>query len=212
MTHVLLVAGGQPDTWPQLDFTTFDAIIGIDRGNWFLLEAGVQPDIAIGDFDSLTDAERARVFDAIPDYHQSPAEKDDTDTQLALSTAFDRYPDAQVTVIGASGGRLDHLMANLYLGLEPRFVGRDIILRDKQNTMVYRGPGRHRITKEVGMRYLAFVGLTPVEGLSIQAAKYDLSPTDYAYPVALVSNEFLTDSVDLTISSGIVAVIQSKDA
>jgi thiamine pyrophosphokinase len=212
MTHVLLVAGGQPDTWPDLDFTRFDAIIGIDRGNWFLLEAGIRPAIAIGDFDSLSDVERARVFEAIPDHHQSPAEKDDTDTQLALATAFDRFPGAEVTIIGASGGRLDHLMANLYLGLEPRFVGREIVLRDQQNTMVYRGPGQHQISKEVGMTYLAFVGLTAVQELSIQGAKYDLPPTDYAYPVALVSNEFLTDTVTLTISSGVVAVIQSKDA
>lgn len=32
-----------------------------------------------------------------------------------------RYPEAQIDLIGATGGRLDHLLANLWLPLEDRF-------------------------------------------------------------------------------------------
>ena len=50
-----------------------------------------------------------------------PCRKDDTDTQLGIFNTFERYPQAEVTLIGATGGRLDHLLANLWLGMEPRF-------------------------------------------------------------------------------------------
>ena len=108
----LLVAGGDPNHWPAIS-NDFDKIIGIDRGNLYLLRRGIIPDLAIGDFDSLNDAEKKEVFSQVAEVQTSPAEKDDTDTQLALVRTFERYPKADVTLIGATGGRLDHLLANL---------------------------------------------------------------------------------------------------
>lgn len=58
--NVLLVAGGDPSHWPVFS-QPFDKIIGIDRGNLFLLRRGMVPDIAIGDFDSLTEDEKRSV-------------------------------------------------------------------------------------------------------------------------------------------------------
>ena len=60
--NVLLVAGGDPSHWPAFS-QPFDQIIGIDRGNLFLLRRGIVPDMAIGDFDSLTEDEKKEVFD-----------------------------------------------------------------------------------------------------------------------------------------------------
>lgn len=55
----LLVAGGDPNHWPAIS-NDFDKIIGIDRGNLYLLRRGIIPDLAIGDFDSLNDAEKRK--------------------------------------------------------------------------------------------------------------------------------------------------------
>lgn len=56
--YVLL--GGPKEDWPQDIKERFvsaqkagDLIIGVDRGALFLLELGIRPDVAIGDFDSL---------------------------------------------------------------------------------------------------------------------------------------------------------------
>lgn len=46
------------------------------------------------------------MFEAVDEVSTSPAEKDDTDTQLALVKTFERFPEATVTLIGATGGRL----------------------------------------------------------------------------------------------------------
>lgn len=57
---ILLVAGGDPNHWPAFS-NNFDKIIGIDRGNLFLLRQGIIPDLAIGDFDSLNEAEKRSI-------------------------------------------------------------------------------------------------------------------------------------------------------
>lgn len=110
---ILLAAGGNPQNWPQSLLSKYDAYVGIDRGALYLLQAGYPVDLAVGDFDSLSNEEQKEVFAKAKEYTRSPAEKDDTDTQLGILKTFERYPQAEVTLIGATGGRLDHLLANL---------------------------------------------------------------------------------------------------
>ncbi|MBU5361993.1 thiamine diphosphokinase [Enterococcus raffinosus] len=209
---ILLVAGGDPNHWPAFS-NDFDKIIGIDRGNLFLLRRGIIPDLAIGDFDSLNETEKKEVFNQVNEVHTSPAEKDDTDTQLALVRTFERYPKADVTLIGATGGRLDHLLANLWLGLEPRFKPflSQITIADKGNTVRYIAPGNHTIEKVPCMKYLAFCCLTPVKKLTLKNVKYELTAVDFMQPTSLASNEFLLGNAEVSFSTGLIAVIQSKD-
>lgn len=209
---ILLVAGGDPNHWPAFS-NNFDKIIGIDRGNLFLLRQGIIPDLAIGDFDSLNEAEKKEVFSQVKETQTSPAEKDDTDTQLALVRTFECYPEAEITLIGATGGRLDHLLANLWLGLEPRFEPflTQIKIADKGNIVSYIASGNHTIKKIPTMKYLAFCCLTPVKQLTLKNVKYELSAVDFLQPTSLASNEFLTGDAEVNFSDGLIAVIQSKD-
>lgn len=209
---ILLAAGGDPNHWPAFS-NDFDKIIGIDRGNLFLLRRGIVPDLAIGDFDSLNEAEKKEVFSQIAEIQTSPAEKDDTDTQLALVTVFERYPEAKVTLIGATGGRLDHLLANLWLGVEPRFLPflSQIKILDQGNDVSYIASGTHQISKNPEMKYLAFCCLTPVKKLTLKNLKYELSAVDFPQPTSLASNEFLRGDAEVSFSNGLIAVIQSRD-
>lgn len=104
--NILLVAGGKKQTWPSLK--KYDKYIGIDRGSFYLLEEDLPLDFAIGDFDSLSSEERERVRQNAKNFFQAPAEKDDTDTQLALLMAIEHFPNAKIDIIGATGGRIDH--------------------------------------------------------------------------------------------------------
>lgn len=209
---LLLVAGGDPGHWPAFS-EEFDRIIGIDRGNLFLLRRGIVPDLAIGDFDSLNEEEKKEVFSQVAEVKTSPAEKDDTDTQLALVTAFERFPAAEVTLIGATGGRLDHLLANLWLGLEPRFLPflSQIKLVDQGNVVSYLAAGQHQIKKIPEMKYVAFCCMTPVRNLLLKNLKYELDGGDFLQPTSLASNEFLQGDAEVGFSEGLIAVIQSRD-
>lgn len=213
--HVIVVAGGSPSNWPDLSTIEREtsAWIGIDRGAYYLLQEGIIPELAVGDFDSLNAEEMAHVKEIVPEVQVAQPEKDDTDTQLGIVAAFKRYPEAEVKLIGGTGGRLDHFLANLWLPFEPRFqtVLPQITLCDRQNSITYFKPGRYELRKESDKKYVAFVCMTPVSDLTLRNFKYALTKHQATYPISFASNEFITASASFSFTAGLVAVIQSRD-
>ena len=212
---IVIVAGGPRDLWPDIsNFLSIDTIwFGVDRGAHFLLDEEIVPEWAIGDFDSLAESELKRVEEKVSNINYAKPEKDETDTQLALSIAMRDYPELPIYLIGATGGRLDHFLSNLWLVLEPRYqqIASRLTLMDAQNTITYYLPGDHCISKEADKFYLAYVCLTPVSELTLVDAKYTLTKQEIPYPVSLASNEFVGEKSHFSFTSGLVAVIQSKD-
>lgn len=211
--NILLVAGGSKKGWPLLDFSDYAFFVGVDRGGLLLLEEGQSLDLAIGDFDSLSEEEHLLVEAKAKRRHTSPAEKDDTDTQLALEETLKLFPEASVTIVGATGGRLDHFLANLWLPMEARFQSfvRQIVLKDEQNTISYYLPGEYTVNREADKKYLAYCCLTPVENLTLKDSKYLLNEQQVPVPTSYASNEFVGETATFSFDSGMIAVIQSKD-
>ncbi|PRT74471.1 thiamine diphosphokinase [Streptococcus anginosus] len=208
MTKIALFAGGTIDSF-QMDF---DLFIGVDRGSLFLIEQGICPDLAIGDFDSVSEEELALICSQSKEVLQAQPEKDDTDLELAVKVVFARYPQAQVTIFGAFGGRLDHTLANIFLPSNPEIVPcmQQIRLCNAQNELRYCPQGRHEVKPVAGMNYLAFM---PADDgrLTIEGAKYPLNESNYFFKKVYASNEFIDESVFLECQSGYVIVIYSKD-
>lgn len=211
--NILLVAGGSPDDWPQFEPTAFDYFVGIDRGSLYILKQGWSLDLAVGDFDSLTSTEYQQIQKKAKELVQAQAEKDDTDTQLALALTVEKFPESEITIIGATGGRLDHFLANLWLPMEPRFqpFAHQIKLRNHQNSIAYYLPGSYVVEKEEGMDYLAYCCLTPVKKLTLTKSKYTLDQVDVKVPTSYASNEFVGTTAEFSFDAGIIAVIQSCD-
>lgn len=111
----LLFTGG---SGPEKVFITdaiqkADFIAAADSGLDLSLGYGVEPDIVIGDMDSVTRIDYLR---NIPDQKKSIFNryKDQTDTEIALFQIYELgYRD--ITVIGGGGGRMDHFIGILYL-------------------------------------------------------------------------------------------------
>ncbi|MDB8658090.1 thiamine diphosphokinase [Streptococcus anginosus] len=208
MTKIALFAGGTIDSF-QMDF---DLFIGVDRGSLFLIEQGICPDLAVGDFDSVSEEELALICSQSKEVLQAQPEKDDTDLELAVKVVFARYPQAQVTIFGAFGGRLDHTLANIFLPSNPEIVPymQQIRLCNAQNELRYCPQGRHEVKPVAGMNYLAFM---PADDgrLTIEGAKYPLNESNYFFKKVYASNEFIDEPVFLECQSGYVIVIYSKD-
>ncbi len=211
----VLAAGGDPQDWPDLSGYLKRKVkwIGVDKGALYLLNRGIVPDMAVGDFDSLSKAELSRVRNQVSKIYSSVAEKDDTDTQLALLAIFQETPAALVSIIGATGGRIDHFLSNLWLPLEERFAERvsQISIKDRQNSITYYLSGQHKIKKIAEMKYLGFICLTAVKNLSLYHTKYLLINENISGPFSYGSNEFLDETAEFSFDSGVVAVIQSRD-
>ena len=78
--------------------------------------------LAVGDFDSVTAEERQVIRKYAQHFVQARPEKDDTDLELALLTIFEQNPQAAVTIFGALGGRIDHMLANVFLPSNPKLA------------------------------------------------------------------------------------------
>ena len=83
------------------------AVIAADSGYETAKRLGVTPDLLLGDLDSLDKSKlSAGELDALEKIIVPPV-KDDTDTQLALDTALERYRADCVVIVGGLGGRLE---------------------------------------------------------------------------------------------------------
>ena len=112
----LLVLAGSPPPAELLrqEAAGADLVVCADHGAAHCAAAGVAIDLVVGDFDSLdktlaNDLRHQGIAFAV-----SPAEKDETDGQLALDKAMERGA-TEITVLGGTGGRIDHVLGNLQL-------------------------------------------------------------------------------------------------
>lgn len=85
-----------------------DLVIAADAGERACREAGLVPDLLLGDFDSMP----------LPEVSETPlcrlpVEKDETDTLAAVRTALERGCKTIYVYGGTGGKRLDHTLANL---------------------------------------------------------------------------------------------------
>lgn len=199
---VEMVRQHQDETW-----------IGVDHGATLLLDWGIKPVAAIGDFDSTAPAEFARLKERLADIETYPPAKDFTDTQLGIMTAIKKFQPDQIIIWGATGARLDQELANLYLPMQERFrpyLSR-IQLVDRYNIVRYFLPGTYSIYRRPDFDYLAFVNLTPVRGLTLPDEKYPLVNWSSTIPFSWSSNRFTSSVNHFSFDAGVVAVIWSRD-
>ncbi|HFR3895538.1 TPA: thiamine diphosphokinase [Streptococcus suis] len=208
MIKIAVIAGGSLDCLPE----PADLYVGVDAGSLRLLDHSLPLDWAIGDFDSVTSEELGRIKDQAERFLQAPAEKDDTDLELALKEIFKAYPQAQVRIYGALGGRMDHMMANLFLAAEPDLAAymEQIELVDSQNVVRFRPAGQHRLSPIAGMKYISFMP-SDQSCLTIRHAKYPLDASNYFFKKCYSSNEFIDRDIDIQLDQGYVVLIYSKD-
>ncbi|HEM6265172.1 TPA: thiamine diphosphokinase [Streptococcus suis] len=208
MIKIAVVAGGSFDCLSE----PADLYVGVDAGSLRLLDHSLPLDWAIGDFDSVTPEELGRIQDLAERFLQAPAEKDDTDLELALKEVFKAYPQAQVRIYGALGGRMDHMMSNLFLPAEPDLSAfmEQIELVDSHNVVRFRPAGQHRLSPIAGMKYISFMP-SDQSRLTIRHAKYPLDASNYFFKKCYASNEFIDRDIDIQLDQGYVVLIYSKD-
>lgn len=211
---VIVVGGDQTDVAALVHrFSESHRLIGADRGALTLAELRTHFDAAIGDFDSVTPHELEEIKKKSRVCRILPAQKDETDTEAAIAYAIETFNPEEIILLGAFGGRLDHLMSNLWLAFHPVVKGMAgrISLMDWHNTLRFYMPGSYVLEKEADKKYLSFIGMTPIKKLTLTGVVYPLNGKDYDNPIALVSNEFEEAEMHFSFESGVLAVIQSAD-
>jgi len=106
----LIVTGGDnpPSSVIRHLSENSDIVIAADAGLEICIKAGIEPHIAIGDFDSVDPAILSQL--STEKIFRFPEEKYYSDTELAIDAAH-RYGAKDIILAGGGAGRLDHLLA-----------------------------------------------------------------------------------------------------
>ncbi|PTE43096.1 thiamine diphosphokinase [Staphylococcus equorum] len=186
--------------------------IGIDRGALLLIEAGIIPRFAVGDFDSITSEEKAFVEKQI-DINPFNSEKNDTDLALGIDQAVTNgYK--EICVYGATGGRLDHFMGALQILEKPEYAEQNIVIKliDVNNEIQFLKTGSYMIQKNDNYRYISFIPVTYPTVISLNNFKYNLEKEQLKLGSTLtISNELNQTQGDVNITEGNVLMVRSKD-
>lgn len=186
--------------------------IGIDYGTLLLVRNGIRPIAAFGDFDSVSEAERAEIEKVI-EIDDLPSEKNETDLEVGIQYALNLGYD-KVYIHGGTGGRLDHFLGNLQTLIHPDVILSDseFIMVDHLNEIQVLPSGTHILERSHDKRYISFIPINDGVILTLDGFKYDVArlETKMGY-TRTVSNEFLSDRAEVTIEQGMVYMIQSRE-
>lgn len=190
--------------------TDIDYLICADSGANSINKLEIKPDILVGDFDSIDKKVIEKLEKAECEILKFPPEKNYTDTELALSILMEKGCN-HIVLLGCTGGRMDHFMANLILLKKCMIKNIKSVMIDDYNEI-------RMINKNVtiegkkGDYFSLYSYGDKVEGLSIDGAKYPLSNYTLENSDGLVtSNEFLGDKVQISLIKGELILIKSND-
>jgi thiamine pyrophosphokinase len=178
-------------------------IIAADSGYDLSRSAGVEPDLLVGDMDSIADLEGAleRLRGRVERFDRH---KDETDTEIGLRLLYERGV-RDITIVGGGGGRLDHL-----LGIVALFE-REI----RPKRWITRGESVVHIEREETFDNMKGVlcSFFPVgpETATMRTAglRWPLDGIAWKHGDAGVSNYGVEDQVTVTMLSGQLIMVQS---
>lgn len=173
-----------------------DWVICADSGYRYARDAGIKPDLIVGDFDSFS-GELPRGVETV----RLNVRKDDTDTFVCARYAVNRGC-REIDVLGAIGGRLDHSYANLCLleylsssGVRACLVSeKEKILLLKKGAYIFDGYG--------GKTFSLFPFGCACASASVQNAEYPVTDFKFESKNSTGLSNVFHDGCKITVNSG----------
>lgn len=191
----------KPDKW-----------IGVDRGALYLIDKAIIPDAIVGDFDSVSAEEFARISDAVQHIEQFQSEKDETDTDLALEKALS-YAPTEIWLTGVTGGRLDHYEAVMRSVYHLQLKHSEIIFKivNPDNELRFLKPGKHSL-QQSDFTYVSFFAYgQTLTNVTLRGVKYETTDEVIEQGTTrFTSNEILVNA-SISFAGGICLMIKSRD-
>lgn len=204
MQDMCLIISGSPECYFPASFKRAGFVIACDAGYIHAQRADVVSDVIVGDFDSYI----GDISNGIEIVRTVP-EKDDTDTMLALKLAIERGF-KKIMLVGALGGRIDHMLANISLVAFAAEKGADLQIVDEHHQIFAVKNGKRRVPRSEWRNLSVFAFDTKCEGVTLKGVKYPLKDAVLKNTFALgVSNEFIAHTAEIEVNSGTLIVILS---
>jgi thiamine pyrophosphokinase len=213
MSRIVIFANGEmPDIQQARSLLQpTDVIVCADGGSHYALEMGLQPNMVIGDLDSIGDEDRRRIQAAGIPVRQHSADKNETDLELTLHYALEQRPSA-ILVIAALGKRLDHTLGNIAALSDPGIASLDVRFDDGLDEVLFCRQNA-RLDGTIG----DLVSLIPwgaeVKGVQTSGLRWPLkAETLYPERTRGISNEMLDGTATVSVTSGLLLIIHHRQA
>lgn len=186
-----------------------DLLIAADGGLDYLRKLHMVPDIVLGDFDSLPEAD-AVLGEGPWQIVTLPAEKNYTDMMLAAETGFQRGY-REFRIFGGTGGRMDHTLANIQLlvnfirrGCKGFLIGRDFIITAIHN-------GKMNFSASYGGYFSVYAFSDTALGVSETGFKYGLEHFTLRNDDPRgISNEFCGQPGEISVEEGTLLICMER--
>ncbi len=216
MSKAIIISGGELEEGfveTVLSENEGASIVGVDKGVEYLYHHQIKPNYIVGDFDSIAPEiikyYKTETNVAIREYNPV---KDESDTEMAIRIAI-TIGSTEIYILGATGGRIDHLWANVQsLAIACRFNVRAYILDPQNRIFVTDKPCQLKKSEAYG-KYLSVFSLSGdifdfnMKGTKWPLEHHVLKPTDSL----TVSNRFEDELVEIDFIGGTIVVMETRD-
>jgi thiamine pyrophosphokinase len=201
---VVVFAGGDPPPASVLERLPKSAyVIAADSGFDHAHRLGVKVDLLVGDLDSIS----AAGLGLAGEIQQHPTDKNATDLAIALDAAARKKP-SQVVVVGGSGGRIDHFLANaalltasVYSELKLTWLPGDAAIHVVRDRLELLGSPGDVVS------LLPYGG--PARGVSTDGLRWPLTDATLAPGTSLgVSNQMIDTTATVELDDGVLLTVQ----
>lgn len=206
MDKKCIIIGAGDLTMGEIALEEEDLCIAVDGGLSYCPVLNIEPDVIIGDFDSVSEQEKEAIEELkeqIPHrIIQLPQEKDDTDMLAALKYGLERgYTDFRI--YAGTGGRIDHTLANIQCLLYLKNHGANGYLIDGTGMILVLQNESVGFRKELEGYLSLFAMGKEAKGVTIQGMKYPLKRHTLTndFPVG-ISNEFIGEAATISVEDG----------
>ena len=183
-----------------------DLVIAVDGGLNYCPVLELEPDLILGDFDSVGEEQKEALLELqrqIPDRIISlKPEKDDTDMLAALKLGLE-YGYTDFNIYAATGGRLEHTIANIQCLLYLKNHDAVGYIMDG-NGMIFVMQNEEVRFKDTLEGYLSIFALgKSAKGVTIKGMKYELNQETLTndFPIG-ISNEFIGKEALVRVEDG----------
>lgn len=171
MLHAVILANGTPPP-AELLRRALDGsplFLCADGGANTARALGARPDAIVGDFDSVTPDTLAHFRDVS---HIKDEDLERTDAEKAIEVALEKGA-TTITLLGATAGRLDHVLG--HLALLRRYAPRVRVTLEDEAVRAYVVTGDTRLDLQAGSTVSFFALGAPVASLTTENLRYPLA-------------------------------------
>lgn len=202
---VCYIVGAGNFSEASIAFQKDDYIIAADGGLKYLQELGIDPDLVIGDMDSiLSNVQIEQAKKKGTRVQLLPREKDDTDMLAAIRHGLEQgFRD--FILFGALGGRIDHSIANIQCLVYLKTHGANGVIRDGKQCLEVICNEKKEFSSYYKGYFSAFCLGARAKHVTEKGLLYELSDATITgdFPIG-VSNEFIGKESFIQVEDGML--------